>query len=124
MIAEALKEALEKTKRRGPEIEMTPAARASHEKHRQIVDDLWPEYKAAELELKRIHNRLEEERERWALEMKRVQLELKDADGFEINDENTHVRIVYDNEPDEEPMLATSQQPEWAKELAKNEKPN
>lgn len=125
MIAEVLQEIAEKEKRRGPEVLLSDAARESHRKHKEIIDRLWPEHERIRLEAKMNHNRIEEENERWSLEMKQLQPELLQGSGFEISEAGLHARVIYDHDDNESvPEVSDTSTPKWAKELIKDSKPN
>lgn len=122
-IAQALKEAMENTKVDGPEIELNEAARASHEEHKAIIDELYPVFQEAELALTKAKNRLEEERQRWAISMRIAQPETAEGTGFSINDAGTHFVIHYDSKEERDAAVGELRQPEWVKEIL-GSKPN
>lgn len=123
LIADALKEAVENTRINGPEIELNAAARASHQEHKDIVDRIYPEFQEAELALTKAKNRLEEERQRWAISMRRVQPETAEGIGFSINDAGTHFVIHYESKEECEAANGP-EQPKWVREILNMDKPN
>jgi dephospho-CoA kinase len=117
LIARALKEAMEESHKSEP-ILLNDAAQLVQKEHTIIIDSIWPAYKKAELELKRLHNRLEEEKTRWSIAMREAQPALKDVECFEVNDAGTHCRIIYDSEEQKnEAEGATGVAPEWVRNV-------
>ena len=124
MIAKALAEAMEDTQERprGAPIPLNEAAQLVQKEHADIIDELLPAFRKAELEMKRLGNRLEEERTRWSIAMREAQPELKDIESFEINDAHTHCRVIYDSEEERNMKENLQPQPEWARHAG--DKPN
>lgn len=125
LIAMALQDKDSEDTFQGPELPLNEAARAAHLRHVAIVDELWEPMQQARLELKKLENKMEEEQVRWGIEMRAIQPELKGMAAFQINDANTHFRVIRDRNNDRpDKVISMPVQPDWAKDIIKADKPN
>jgi hypothetical protein len=129
LIADALMDALGGDESmKGPELPLNEKARAIHDEYCDFVDDIVPQVRRLELELTKLKNRIDERRKEWSLAMAEAQSELGTGQGFEITQNKTMYRIVYENEEEAAAAAATAtnglEQPDWVKRIPNRSKPN
>jgi len=96
----------------GPWQKTSPEMKKLHEDHKTTIEKLFPAYRAADREYKRLRQAMADEQERWGDAMRASTPELNDVANIEISDDSEQFRVTLDNE-------VKIEQPDWAKDLAK-----
>ena len=98
----------------GPWQTTSPEMKKMHEEHKEIVEDLWPKFRAADREYKKQKQAIADEQERWGDAMRASAPELNEVAHIEISDDSEQFRVTLDSNE------VTIDQPEWAKKLMKD----
>ena len=96
----------------GPWQKTSPEMKKLHEDHKATIEKLFPAYRAADREYKRLRQAMADEQERWGDAMRASTPELNDVANIEISEDSEAFRISLDNE-------VKIEAPDWAKDLAK-----
>jgi hypothetical protein len=94
----------------GPWQRTSPEMKRLHQEHKDIVEQLWPAFRAAEREYRKQKQTIADEQERWGDQMRALTPELNDVTHIEISEDGEKFRVTLDNE-------VKIDQPDWAKSL-------